>query len=307
METRVERLTTPDGDFLDIHYLAGQPGAPLLLLLHGLEGSVRSHYIQGSLLEASRRGWNAAVMVFRSCGSELNRTRRFYHSGETTDLAFTIDHLLSTHGDSPLIVAGFSLGGNVLLKYLGERQHRVSNRIRGAVAVSVPYDLARAAQRINSGFSKLYQRSFIESLKSKATAKCDLFPDVISARQVNSIQTIRDFDNWITAPLHGFHDADDYYTSSSAIGWLSGVRVDTLLLSAVDDPFLPPEVLDDVREAASNNQALHLEFTTHGGHVGFVSGRNPFKPAYYLEDRVGDFLAGRVGPSSPANPNGGSY
>ena len=307
METRIERLTTPDGDFLDIHHLTGQPGAPLLLLLHGLEGTVRSHYIQGSLLEASRRGWNAAVMVFRSCGSELNRTRRFYHSGETTDLAFTIDHLLSTYGDSPLIVAGFSLGGNVLLKYLGERQDRVSNRIRGAVAVSVPYDLARAAQRINSGFSKIYQRSFIESLKSKATAKCDLFPDVISARQVNSIQTIRDFDNCITAPLHGFRDADDYYTRSSAIGWLSGIRVDTLLLSAVDDPFLPPQVLDDVREAASNNQALHLEFTTNGGHVGFVSGRNPFNPAYYLEDRVGDFLAGRVAPSSPANPNGGSF
>lgn len=294
LNLQLERLDTPDGDFLELYHLSGRSDSPLLVLLHGLEGSLRSHYIQGLLEEASSRGWRAVVLIFRSCGGSLNRTRRFYHSGETTDIGFTIDHLLSSYPDAQLILAGVSLGGNVLLKYLGERGDQVSPRIRAAAAVSVPYDLARAADHIDKGFAKVYQRSFIRSLQSKAIAKLDKFPDLAPRERVQSIRSMRDFDNSLTAPLHGFLDADDYYSKSSAINWLHDIHVDTLLLSAVDDPFLPAQVLDDVRSTARQNSCLHLEFPPHGGHVGFVGGTIPLRPVYYMEGRVGDFLAGRV-------------
>ena len=274
-ETRLERLETQDGDFLDLHHLDAAPGAPLLVLLHGLEGSIRSHYIQGLLGEASRRGWRAAVLIFRSCGADLNRTRRFYHSGETTDLAFALDHLSSCYRDSPLLLAGVSLGGNVLLKFLGEAGSNASERIHAAVAVSVPYDLSRAARRIDKGFSRVYQRSFIKSLRSKAIAKLKQFPDLAPVEKIKSIRTIYDFDDCLTAPLHGFVDADDYYAHSSSISWLQNISVDTLLISAVDDPFLPPQVLDDVRSTIKGNSSLHLEFTSRGGHVGSHRGAAP--------------------------------
>lgn len=305
LNLRLEQIDTPDGDFLELHHLSGNAGTPLLVLLHGLEGSLRSHYIQGLLDEASRRGWRAVVLIFRSCGGSLNRTRRFYHSGETTDLAFTIDHIAATYPDAPLILAGVSLGGNVLLKYLGEREDSVPPGVRAAAAVSVPYDLARAASHIDKGFAKLYQRSFIRSLQSKALAKLEHFPDLVHREQIRSIRTMRDFDNYITAPLHGFRDADDYYAQSSAINWLHSIRVDTLLLSAVDDPFLPSQVLDDVRNAAAYNSSLHLEFTPNGGHAGFVGGASPLRPDYYMEKRVGDFLANRLTHSASAIYSGG--
>ena len=305
LSLRLERIDTPDGDFLDLYHLAGQEDGPLLVLLHGLEGSLRSHYIHGLLEQASSRGWRAVVLLFRSCGDCLNRTRRFYHSGETGDLGFTIDHLSSSYPDAQLILSGVSLGGNVLLKYLGERGDQVCPRIRAAAAISVPYDLARAADHIDKGFSKVYQRSFIRSLQSKAIAKLDQFPDLVPREKIQSIRSMRDFDNSITAPLHGFRDADDYYSKSSAIKWLPGIRIDTLLLSAVDDPFLPPQVLDDVRAAGKGNHFLSYEFTSNGGHVGFVGGPNPFRPAYYMESRVGDFLADRVLSPYPVIYNGG--
>lgn len=182
----------------------------------------------------------------------------------------------------------------MLLKYLGERGDSVSPRILAAAAISVPYDLGRAADHIDKGFAKVYQRSFIRSLQSKAIAKLDHFPDLVPRERIQSIRSMRDFDNSLTAPLHGFRDADDYYSKSSALKWLQGIRVETLLLSAVDDPFLPSQVLDDVRSAAEQNPFLSVEFTPHGGHVGFVGGKNPFRPVYYMEDRVGDFLAESV-------------
>lgn len=305
LKLRLERLDTPDGDFLDLYHLSGEPESPRLVLLHGLEGSLRSHYIHGLLEQASSRGWNATVLLFRSCGDSLNRTRRLYHSGETTDVAFALDHLSSSYPQVDLILAGVSLGGNVLLKYLGERGGSVSPLIRAAAAVSVPYDLSQAADYIDKGFSRVYQRSFIRSLQSKAIAKLEQFPDLVPRSKIQSIRTMRDFDSLITAPLHGFRDADDYYSRSSAIRWLHGVRVETLLLSAVDDPFLPPQVLDDVRNEAKENPFLSLEFTQSGGHVGFVGGGNPFRPRYYMESRVGDFLAGHVVGSSSAIYSGG--
>lgn len=294
--TRVERLETPDGDFVDVHHLDAPAGSPVLLLLHGLEGTVRSHYIQGLLGEARKRGWRAGVLIFRSCGGELNRTRRFYHSGETTDIDLVVDHFEKSFPDAPILLAGVSLGGNVLLKYLGERGRSVSSRVRGAAAVSVPFDLARSSQHIDRGFSKVYQRRFLQSLRRKAMAKLERFPDLASMEAVASARTMFAFDDCFTAPVHGFADAHDYYARSSSIGYLDSISINTLLLSAVDDPFLPPEVLDRVREIAGGNPFLQVELSAHGGHVGFVEGADPFHPLYYLERRVGEFLARRLEP-----------
>lgn len=290
-ETRVERWDTPDGDFLEAHHMDAAPGAPRLVLLHGLEGTIRSHYLQGFLAEARRRGWGGTVLIFRSCGGEINRARRFYHSGETGDLAFALEQIMTAFPDSPIFIAGVSLGGNVLLKYLGELGTAVDPRIRAAAAISVPFDLAKSSRHIDRGFSRVYQRRFMKSLMRKAAAKRAQFPDLIDAEKLSAIRTIYDFDDNLTAPVHGFRDADDYYSQSSSLGWLSRIRVNTLLLSAADDPFLPPHVLDEVRSIALSNEALHVEFTKNGGHAGFVSGRNPFRPDYYAERRAGDFLA----------------
>ena len=292
--TEVERWDTPDGDFIDIHRLKAPGSAARLVLLHGLEGTVRSTYAQGFLGEARRRGWAADMLIFRSCGEELNRTRRFYHSGETTDLAFVMDRILSEFPNQFIILAGVSLGGNVLLKYLGERGSELPTQIKGAAAVSVPFDLSRASRYINRGFSRLYQRHFIRSLKRKAVAKLKWFPDLVAPERLAHVRTMYEFDDLMTAPLHGFADASDYYSRSSSLGWIDRISIPTLLLSASDDPFLPPEVLDEVRVIAQRNPALQPEFTPQGGHVGFVSGRNPFHPSYYAERRACDFLADQL-------------
>jgi predicted alpha/beta-fold hydrolase len=150
--TTFERWDTPDGDFIELHRLSAEPGAPRLLLLHGLEGTIRSHYAQGLLNEAARRGWGADLLIFRSCGPELNRSRRFYHSGETTDAAFVLERIAGEYPESALAIAGVSLGGNVLLKFLGERGNNLPSQLKAAAAISVPFDLSRSSRRINSGF-----------------------------------------------------------------------------------------------------------------------------------------------------------
>ena len=297
-DTRIERLETPDGDFLDLHHLDAPSGAPILVMLHGLEGSVRSHYIQGLMAEAKRRGWRAAVLIFRSCGNELNRARRSYHSGETTDVAFVLRHLESTFPQAPMVLAGVSLGGNVLLKFLGEQGRNISERIKGATAVSVPYDLARSSRHIDEGFAKVYQWNFLRSLRRKAYAKLEKFPDLVSREALEQATTMFAFDDCFTAPVHGFENARDYYAKSSSINWLASISIKTLLLSAIDDPFLPPQVLDQVRGIAAKNPHLTVEFPPHGGHVGFVGGHNPLSPTYYLEKRVSEFLAHELEHSS---------
>ena len=293
-DTRIERLETPDGDFLNVHHLDAPPGSPILVLLHGLEGSVRSHYIQGLLREARRRSWRAAALVFRSCGGEPNRLQRSYHSGDTGDLDYLLSRLHAQFPSAPFLLAGVSLGGNVLLKYLGEQGSAISSRVKGAAAISVPYDLSRSSRFIDQGFSRVYQWNFLRSLRAKAMAKVEQFPGIPVATGLSTARTIFDFDDCFTAPVHGFADAEDYYTKSSSLGWLETISIKTLLLSAVDDPFLPPQVLDDVRLKALDNPNLEAEFTPHGGHVGFVGGRNPLSPDYYLERRVTEFLAGQL-------------
>lgn len=295
--TRLERWDTPDGDFIELHRIAGRPGSPRLVILHGLEGTIRSHYAQGLLHEAHRRGWGADLLIFRSCGGEMNRARRFYHSGETSDISLVIDRLVAVEPHRAIVAAGVSLGGNVLLKYLGEKGDSVPAQLRAAAAISVPFDLARSSIQIQKGFARLYQWHFMRSLRRKAGAKLVQFPDIAPPEALARTRTMYDFDDVITAPLHGFADADDYYRRSSSLGWLHGIRRPTLLLSATDDPFLPPDVFDQVRQVAAHNAWLTLYFPSRGGHAGFIAGGSR-RLEYFAERRACDFLASHLDPQT---------
>src|SRR5947209_4912913 len=204
--THVERWDTPDGDFLEVHRIDSARETPRLLLLHGLEGTVRSHYAQGLLNEAARRGWGADLLIFRSCGSEPNKARRFYHSGETSDLSFAVDKITAEYPHAPLALAGVSLGGNVLLKFLGERGARLPSQLKAAAAMSVPFDLSRSSSRINRAFSPVYHRSSLVSLRRKALEKVARYPALAAVDRIHGLRTLEDFDDLITGPLHGFRD-----------------------------------------------------------------------------------------------------
>ena len=297
--TTRECLESRDGDTLELHHLAGEPGAPHVLLLHGLEGSPRSHYVGGVLSLAYARGWGASLLVFRGCGSEANRARRFYHSGETEDLAFAFAQLSSRWAERLWFAVGVSLGGNVLLKWLGESASAIGSRIRAAAAISVPFDLEAGARHIAKGFARVYDRSFLRSLRRKAVAKLARYPDLFDRPKLARARTVYDFDDAVTAPVHGFASAHDYYEKSSSMRFLADIRVPTLLLSSSDDPFLPREVLQRARQTAAANPALIVEFHEAGGHVGFVAGSWPWRPVYYAEQRVFRFFEEAMERGSP--------
>jgi hypothetical protein len=289
-DVAVECLSTPDGDNLEIHSLAGDASHPHVLVLHGLEGSVRSHYVGGVFDQARRRGWPASLITFRGCGSAPNMARRFYHSGETSDLDFAFHTLSDRSPGAPWLLAGVSLGGNVLLRWLGDLPQTASARIRAAAAVSVPFDLEAGARNIARGFARIYDRAFLRSLRRKAIAKLDLYPDLFSRERLERARNVIEFDDAVTAPVHGFVGASDYYTRCSSMHSLPRIRVPTLLLSSRDDPFLPRGVLDRAARIAATNPALELELHDHGGHVGFVAGAWPWHPFYYAEWRVFRFF-----------------
>ncbi|MFL5605705.1 MAG: hydrolase [Gemmatimonadaceae bacterium] len=293
--TRVERWATPDGDELEIRRLdapaGSDPSVPRLLVLHGLEGTIRSHYLRGLLDQARRRGWAADVLIFRGCNGQIPRAARFYHSGETGDLDFVVRRLVQEHPMQPLVAAGFSLGGNVLLKWLGEQGAGVPSQLKAAAAVSVPYDLERGSRHIERGFSRLYTRHFLATLRQKALAKLAHHPGLFDQSRLNDARTLYDFDEAVTAPVHGFKGASDYYSRSSSLQFLPGIRRPTLLLSAYDDPFLPREVLVGVAKVARDNPFIAVELHERGGHVGFVAGHWPWRPVYYAEERVACFLS----------------
>jgi predicted alpha/beta-fold hydrolase len=282
---RRERLELDDGDFLDLDWTQGEQG-PVVLVLHGLEGSSRSPYARGMLAAAHSRGWRGVVMHYRGCSGEPNRLPRSYHSGETGDLSLVIDHLRST-GDVPaLAVVGYSMGGNVLLKWLGEAQSGAA--IDAAVAVSVPFTLSLAADRLKRGFSRVYQQRLIAELRAKLRHKFCHRDCPIDLERANASRDFWEFDDRVTAPLHGFEDVHDYYTRSSSRQYLRNIRVPTLILHARDDPFMTPDVLP-VRDELS--PSIELEVSPCGGHVGFVYGKLPWRPRYWLEERIPDFLS----------------
>lgn len=298
---------TPDGDFVELARLDPPPealpaGTPHVLLLHGLEGGLGSHYARAMFREAAVRGWSMDLLLFRSCGSQPNRLPRSYHSGETGDPLFVLQRLAS-EVRGPIGVVGVSLGGNVLCKLLGEHGDTLPTAVSAAVAVSVPFDLARASRRIGQGFGTVYERRFLRSLIPKAMAKISRHPELGRFSSVATSRTLWEFDDRFTAPVHGFVDAADYYARASSLPVLSGIGRPTLLLSAVDDPFLPSAVLDDVREAVAGNAMVEVEFPARGGHVGFTSGAWPWRPHYYAEWRAADFLARHFGTMAQRVPN----
>ena len=286
--TTRERFETPDGDFVDVDWLGGPSGSPLLLVLHGLEGTLRSHYIGGLFRLAAARGWRAGVMYFRSCSGELNRLPRFYHSGETGDFDHVLRRVAAREPGVRIGVVGVSIGGNVLVKWLGEQGENAPRALAGAVAISVPFDLAGCARLMDRGLPKvLYTTSFMRSLRQKTLAKSRAFPDFVDIRAALRARTFAAYDRLVTAPLHGFADEEDYWRRSSSGPYVARIRRPTLLISALDDPFIPPASLPDPRLLPP---AVRAEFVPRGGHVGFVEGR-PWRATSWAERRAVDFLA----------------
>ncbi len=296
LAVRLERRDTPDGDFVEIARLESRQGAaaPRLLLFHGLEGGMHSHYARAMFREASERGWAADLLLFRTCGTEPNRLPRSYHSGETTDPLWVVQQLSREFPDAPLGLMGVSLGGNVLCKLLGEFGDVLPEQVVGAVGMSVPFDLARASRHIGRGFGTIYEKFFLKSLIPKALTKIDRHPELAPLRRVTDARTLWEFDDAFTAPLHGFRDAADYYARASSLPYLARIQVPTLLLNAVDDPFLPSDVLEAVRREVRENDRVEVEFPERGGHVGFTAGLRPWKPWYYGEWRAAEFLSARM-------------
>lgn len=288
-----KRWELPDGDFVDVDVLESDPEAPVLLALHGLEGSSAATYMRGLLSLARARGFGAYALNFRSCSGESNRLARSYHSGETSDLDAAVRRVLAERPRSPLVLCGFSLGGNVLVKWLGEEGERLPAQVRAAAAISVPFDLALCARTLDgpSAMAAIYRGRFLRTLKRKAREKARRFPGSIDLKRLKKVRTIEGFDEHVTAPLHGFRGAADYYAKSSCAQFLPGVRVPLLLLSAEDDPFVPPAALP--LSAARKNPRVSLEVTPKGGHVGFVGGW-PLRPRYYAEERAVEFLAAQL-------------
>ena len=286
---RRERWELSDGDFVDVDRLEGPAGAPLLVALHGLEGSSSAHYMLGLLEEARLRGWRGLALNFRGCSGDLNRLLRSYHSGETGDLNELIQRV---RGEADRIVlAGCSLGGNVLVKWLGEQGDSAPPQIRAAAAISVPFDLAACARTLDGpGFWRwIYRTRFLRTLKRKSLLKQARFPAALNAERVRSAATLFEFDGAVTAAVHGFASAPDYYARSSSGQFVGRVRVPLLLLSAEDDPFIPAETLPRTVQNAQVTQ----EIWPHGGHLGFVEGP-PWRPRFYAERRAVEFLAQRV-------------
>jgi len=269
---RRERVPTSDGDFLDVDWLANaRAGAPLVLILHGLEGSSRSHYVSGLLREAAALGLGAVAMNFRSCSGELNRAPRLYHSGETSDLDWLVGQLVARDPDRRVGLVGVSLGGNVALKWLGERGDEAPPQVAGAVAISTPFDLAACAAALDTGLPRaLYTADFLRTMKAKVRAKAHLYDGRVDVEAALRARTFTEYDRFVTAPLYGFADERDYWTRSSSARYLARIRRRCLLINAVNDPFIPASALP--LDAVAGSAWLEALFPLEGGHAGFLEG-----------------------------------
>ena len=277
---RVEplRILTPDGDFLDLE-VGPEPGpsSPIVLLLHGLEGSTRRAYMRQAMSALVSSGIRPVGMNFRSCSGVPNLRARFYHSGETGDFGYVLETLKRRFPGRSFGALGFSLGGNVLLRYLGQRGALASRLLTAAVSISVPYDLGEAARVLEiGGMGRLYTRYFLRSLQRKVRTKAPLLSGVVDVERILAARTLREYDEAATAPLHGFRDAEDYYRKASSKSILESVRVPAFLIHALDDPFLPADAVPIA--AVEDNPWLLGSFTEHGGHVGFVPAGAPRRP-----------------------------
>lgn len=286
---KVERIELPDGDFIDTAWaINGAPeNAPLVILLHGLGGSVDSTYIAGLMKACNQQGWRAVLMHFRGASGEPNRLARAYHSGDTADFHFFLDTLVSREPDTKKAAIGISLGGNVLLKWLGEQGR--NSLLDAAVAISVPFELRLVADKMSRGFSRVYQRYLLQKLRKVFIKKTRGWQDELpkALQDFNKWQCFWTFDDNVTAPLHGFSSVHDYYRQSSSRSYLRTIATPTLIIHSRDDPFMTPQALP--REDELSNWVT-LELSAKGGHVGFISGHVPGKPVYWLEHRVPEYL-----------------
>ncbi|MEZ5543078.1 MAG: hydrolase [Pseudomonadota bacterium] len=280
-----QRLELPDGDFLDIDWTAPADGLRILVL-HGLEGSLESHYAGGLLDRLAGAGHQAGLLYFRGRSGEPNRLARSYHSGDTADLEHVVALLHAQRPRRGIAVVGYSLGGNVLLKWLGEQGTRAP--VVTAVAISVPFDLDRAARRLDQGLSRIYRNHLLGKLRQSVSAKAARHDPPVPLHALRGLRSFRAFDAAVTAPLHGFAGVDDYYSRASSRQYLAAIRVPTLILQARDDPFLPAAALPGAAELAAG---VTLELSDHGGHVGFVAGPHPLRPVFWLERRIVEHLA----------------
>ncbi|QYJ78272.1 hydrolase [Shewanella acanthi] len=285
-----QRVELPDGDFIDLDWQdTPKAGEPIVVIIHGLEGSAQSHYARRILQACKAQQLAAVVHHHRSCSGEANRLARSYHSGDTDDLQFSLSLLQQAYPYSPLLAVGYSLGGNVLTKYQGEYQD--DSLLNRAVVVSAPLQLSACAKRLENGFSKVYQSHLIKQLQQKIRHKlsdphlAQSMP--LSPQQVDSLNTFYDFDDKVTAPLHGFLGVDDYYTRASGLPYVSLITKPTLILHAKDDPFMTDAVIPHPSQISAQ---VEYELHHHGGHVGFIDGGTPWKPRYYLERRILAFL-----------------
>ncbi|WMS86461.1 hydrolase [Pleionea litopenaei] len=281
-----QSVTLTDGDFVELAWF-GERSKRTLLILHGLEGSYRSHYVQRLLNAYLGHGWQVVVAHFRGCGRSLNRLPRSYHSGSSDDLADVLS-ALSAHSIENLYAIGFSLGGNVLLKWLGE--NKVQNSIRRAMAVSVPFKLDICADSIDRGFSRFYQKHLIDSLKFKVSKKHQLGESALPNALLNDLSSIRNFwqfDEHFTAPMNGFSGASDYYAKASSFPFIARINTPTLLLQALDDPFLSPEAIP---RAEDLGPSVTLELSEKGGHVGFLQSFNAYKECFIAQRSFSFFM-----------------
>ncbi|MFN5171153.1 MAG: YheT family hydrolase [Cyclobacteriaceae bacterium] len=279
-----ERLELADGDFLDLDWIT-QRQPQLVIISHGLEGSSERHYVKSMARYFALNGWDALAWNCRSCSGEMNRLPRLYHHGATEDLDAVVKHALAKPYRNVVLV-GFSMGGSLTLKYLGERDEGVTERITGAVAFSVPCHLGSSARELDKPSKAFYRNRFLKKLKKKMVEKAQRFPDLVSTQHFNAIRTFADFDNAYTAPLHGFANAEDFYERASSGNYLAGIRKPTLIVNSQNDPFLPPACYPV--ELASTHDYVHLEMPQLGGHVGFsLAG----KRHSWMDERAWAFLS----------------
>ncbi len=283
LDLEAKRLELNDGDFLDLA-LTTINDKPIVIILHGLEGSLNSHYVSPLIKALDDAGFAVCFMHFRGCSDELNRLPRSYHSGDTQDLQSVINFLRDKYPQGVFAVVGFSLGGNVVLKWLGEQGKNAATQT--AVAISVPFQLAHAGDRLEKSFSRVYQKHLIVRCQRKYNRKFANQPSPLHV-DAEKLNTFYDFDDQITAPLHGFEGADDYYQQCSSRQFLKHIEKPTLIIHARDDPFMWKHTVPNENELAPSVQ---LELSENGGHVGFVTGKHPFKTQYWLDNRIVEWL-----------------
>ncbi|MBC8083272.1 MAG: alpha/beta fold hydrolase, partial [Hymenobacter sp.] len=283
-----ERVETDDGDFLDLDWSRpdGPPTDTLCVVSHGLEGDAGRPYVRGMVRALNRAGFDALAWNYRTCGGEMNRLLRSYHLGDTDDLDFVVRYALGTTRYRRLYLTGFSAGGNVTLKYLGEKPERVPAEVQRAAVFSVPTDLKSSSLQIGRLENRLYLNRFLKSLRHKMRQKAALLPDQVDLSGLDDLIDFPQFDARFTAPMHGFKSADEYYETASSGRYLSSIRIPTLLVNAENDPFLPPACFP--RALAARSKFVFLETPQAGGHVGFAEG--PPDGAYYSERRAVEFL-----------------